>query len=139
MKDELFFGGVSLLELNSRLGEPLQSGPRGGQEISVRVTHRVGDVVYEVEPPDRETITWDCLAFEKTFRAVHEVAARASEQDAEFIVQALSTASQMHLLSQCRAEQVGEDRWTLTYLCLKHLCERSAWMAERGGHDAGGS
>jgi hypothetical protein len=127
MVDEAFFSdGVPLSKLEEWLGEPVDSTYDRDETISVRITHVVGDVPHEVAPSSNETISWDCLGYEKTFRAIHQVASDASESQRDMVLQALSASSQMHLLTQCRAERIGTDRWIVHHLCVKHISESSS-------------
>jgi hypothetical protein len=127
MVEEAFFsGGVPLSKLKEWLGEPLDSTYDRDQTISVRIAYVVGDIPREVSPSNNEIITWDCLDFERTFRAIHQAAFHASESQRDMVLQALSTSSQMHLLTQCRAERVGNDLWIMQHLCVKHVSESSS-------------
>ncbi|MBV8643432.1 MAG: hypothetical protein JO225_05895 [Candidatus Eremiobacteraeota bacterium] len=100
MVEEAFFsGGVPLRTLEAWLGEPLDS------------------------PNASATVTWDCFGYEKTFRAVHDAASRVAESQRGMVLAALSAASQLHLLTQCRAERVDEERWVMLSVCLKHISE----------------
>jgi hypothetical protein len=122
MFEEAFFsGGVPLWRLQEWLGAPLDS--RYEQTISATVRVVVGGVAREVEPSNNEIVAWDCLRYEKTFRAIHEAASDAPQSQRDFVFRALATSSQMHVLTQCRAERVGYDLWIMRLLCLKHICE----------------
>ena len=123
MFEEAFFsGGVPLWRLQEWLGAPLDSTYERDQTIAVTVTVEVGGVAREL-PPNNEVVAWDCLGYEKTFRAIHEAAADAPQSQRDFLFHALATSSQMHVLTQCRAERVGYDLWIMQLLCLKHICE----------------
>jgi len=103
-------GGVPLRTLEAWLGEPLDS-PSGATTA---------------------TVTWDCFGYEKMFRAVHDAASRVSESQRGMVLAALSAASQLHLLTQCRAERVDEDRWVMLSVCLKHISEIPGLEAASG-------
>jgi hypothetical protein len=127
MVEEAFFSsGVSLSKLEEWLGQPLDSTYDGDETISVSITHVVGGVSHEVSPSSNEIVSWDCLGYEKTFRAIHEAASHASESRGEMVLQALSASSQVHLLSQCRAERVGNNVWIMQHLCMKHMIDLSS-------------
>lgn len=123
MDESIYFGGVPLSRLREWLGEPVESPDDVVDTLSVRITHVIDDVTHEQEVPAK-AVAWDCLGFEKTFRSIHDIASRASEPAYEIVLQALSAASQLHLLTQCRAERIGDDRWIIHTQCVKHLSER---------------
>ena len=114
----LFRDGVSMAFLREWLGEPLPRGSHAGDEVApaagVHDQTRLDDAT-------GETVIWDCLRYEGTFREIHEAIARAPQGAHGFVTAALAAASEVHLLSQCSARCVGEDRWILERQCLNHL------------------
>ena len=109
--------------LKEWLGEPLDPSDDVRSAPSVRVTHVIEGVARD-QQGEAKALAWDCLGFEKTFRSIHDVASRASKPAHVLVTQALLAASQLHLLAQCRAQCIGDDRWIIQHQCVKHLSER---------------
>ena len=123
MDEAIYSSGVPLSRLKAWLGEPIDSVDDVGDAFSVRMTRVIDGTECHQDVPNTG-LAWDCLDFEKTFRSIHRVAADASESAAEHIMQTLFVASQMHLLTQCRAECIGDDQWVIRHQCVKHFSER---------------
>src|ERR1700736_1606860 len=106
MNERYVSGGVSFAALAELLGAPIASG---------------APAAAFTEEATSSIRRWDCLRFETTYRTILEATAEAPESDQGFVTHVLSVASNLHLLTQCRAECLEDDRWVLRNICVLHL------------------
>jgi hypothetical protein len=128
VEEAFFVGGVPLGRLKEWLGEPISptSGGYGYQPVSVRVAHVNEGTPRDVRSNADELVAWDCIGYEQTYRAIHEIASHASPAHQDMISQALSISAEMHLITHCFAQRVGEERWVMQHVCVKHISETSS-------------
>ncbi len=121
MDPAFFRDGASLAMLRERLGEPLPSGSGLEPDINVETFAVVSDHERRLDELSGTIVVWDCIGYEASFHEIRRAIARAPENAQVFSIATLAVASQLHVLSQCSARRVGEDRWILERQCVKHL------------------
>lgn len=106
MNERYISVGVPFAALTELLGDPMDSAALDGAST--------GEVTSSIR-------RWDCLEYEKTYRKILQATSEAPESDHGFVTHVLSVASKLHLLMQCRAELLEDDRWVLRNICVVHL------------------